>query len=66
MPAGSVPVTVTVARGKPVLVTVNELATPTPNVAEAALVIAGAWFTVKVNDCTTGAPLPLEAVNVNG
>ena len=29
-------------------------------------VIAGAWFTVKVKDCTTGAPLPLEAENVSG
>ena len=66
MPAGSVPVTVAVARGKPVLVTVKVLATPTPKVAEAALVIAGAWFTVKVNDCTAGAPLPLDALNVNG
>jgi hypothetical protein len=39
-----------VAVGLPVVVTENEPGVPTVNVADPALVMAGAWFTVKVND----------------
>ena len=36
------------------------------NAALAALVIAGASFTVSVKLCVTGAPTPLVAVKVSG
>ena len=47
-PAGSAPVSVRAAVGNPVVVTVNVPAWPTVKVALAALVIAGAWSTVRV------------------
>ena len=51
--------------GKPVVVTVNDPAWPTVNVVALALVIAGAWFTVSVNDCGGVEPTLLVAVNVS-
>jgi hypothetical protein len=47
-PLGSDPVSLKVGAGYPVAVTVNEPEVPTVKVALFALVIAGAWFTVKV------------------
>jgi hypothetical protein len=51
--------------GKPVLVTVKEPALPTLIVALAALVIAGAWFTVSVKLWVAAVPMPFEAVKVS-
>ena len=65
-PLGSAPVCVTVCAGKPVLVTVKVPAVPTVNVALFALVIADAWFTVRVKLCTALLPTPLLAVKVIG
>ncbi len=48
-PEGSAPVSVSgVGTGNPVVVTVNAPAVPVVNVVLSALVIAGAWSTVKV------------------
>ena len=47
-PAGNVPVCDTVGVGKPVVVTVNVPGVPTVKVVLAALVIAGACWTVNV------------------
>ena len=48
-PDGSAPLSVKViAVGKPEAVTVNDPADPTANVVLFALVMAGAWFTVRV------------------
>ena len=67
-PAGSVPVRVIAMpgfRGKPVVVTVNVWpARAGANVALFALVIAGAWFTVSVNDCCGEELTTFVAVNV--
>ena len=67
-PVGNVPVCVIVMpgfRGKPVVVTVNVWpARPGANVALFALVIAGAWFTVRVKDCGGVEPTTFVAVNV--
>src|SRR5215469_684711 len=50
-PAGSVPaVRVSAGTGEPVAVMVKLKAVPTVAVALAALVMAGAWFTVRTND----------------
>ena len=54
-PEGSAPVSDSVAAGEPVVVTLNEPLAPTVNVVALALVMAGAWFTVNVNDCCTDA-----------
>ena len=50
--------------GVPVAVTVKVPAVPTVNVAPAALVIAGAWFTVSVKVCVASGATPLPAVSV--
>jgi hypothetical protein len=47
-PLGNAPVSVKVGTGGPVAVTVNEPAVPTLNVVLFALVIVGAWFTVRL------------------
>ena len=62
-PAGSAPDSVNVAAGKPVATAVKLPAVPVLKVAVAALVIAGAWFTVSVNDWLAFPPAEL-AVNV--
>ena len=46
------------------MVTVNDPATPIVKVALAALVIAGAWFTVSVKVCVPLGRTPLVAVKV--
>src|SRR5438477_6492003 len=51
--------------GKPVVVTVNVPATPTVKVAAFALVIAGGWRTVSVNDCGAVDPTTLAAVKLS-
>src|SRR5216684_1795309 len=63
-PPGSAPVSLSVEAGKPVAVTVKLPADPTVNVVLFALVIAGAWFTVRVND-RFAVPAPF-AVKVIG
>ena len=66
-PLGSVPASVKViAVGKPEAVTVNDPADPTANVVLFALVIAGAWFTVRVKFCVPFGNTPLLAVMVIG
>ena len=65
-PLGSVPLWLRVGAGKPVVVTVNDPAVPTLKVALFALVIAGAWFTVRVKFCVALGVAPLEAVMVMG
>jgi hypothetical protein len=65
-PLGSVPVSDKAAFGFPVEVTVKVPAEPTVNVVDAADVIAGAWFTVNVNDWFAFEPTPFAAVIVNG
>ena len=47
--------------GEPVAVTVKVPALPTVKVVELALVIAGAWFTVRVKVWVAGLPTPLLA-----
>jgi hypothetical protein len=63
MPAGKVPVLVTVGAGKPVVVTWNEKGVPTVALAVAALVIVGASLTFKVKVWLT-VPRELVAVIV--
>jgi hypothetical protein len=65
-PLGSVPDSVIAGAGGPVAVTVNVPAAPTVNVVLFALVIVGAWSTVRVKFCTKFAPTPFEAVNLMG
>ena len=55
-----------VGAGVPVAVTVKEPAVPTVKVALEALVIAGAWFTVRVKLCVAFVPTPFCAVRVIG
>ena len=63
-PPGNVPDSLKLPVGKPVEVIVNVPAEPTVNVVLLRLVIAGAWFTVSVNDCVAFEPTPLAAVSV--
>ena len=63
-PGGKAPVSVMVAAGKPVVVTVNEPAWPTPKLVLSALVIAGAWLTVRVKLWVALGETPLAAVKV--
>jgi hypothetical protein len=63
-PLGRAPVWLKVGAGTPVAVTVNVPAVPTLNVVLVALVIAGAWFTVRVKVWLAGVPTPLLAVMV--
>ena len=51
---------------KPVVVTVNVLAPPVVKVVEAALVIAGAWSTVRVNVCVAAAPDAVGCLDRHG
>ena len=65
-PNGRAPDSDSVGAGTPVAVTVNEPAAPTMNVALLALVMAGAWFTVREKLCVALAPTPFCAVIVIG
>jgi len=65
-PLGSVPLWLRVCAGKPVEVTVNVPAVPTLKVVLFALVMAGAWFTVRVKFCVALGVTPLDAVMVMG
>ena len=68
-PPGSVPVSVRVGVGVPVVVTENVLGVPAVNVALLALVIAGpalGLFTVSVKAWVAGVPTPFVAVKVMG
>ena len=65
-PAGNAPCRNSNGAGKPLVVTVKLPAWPVVNVAAAALVIAGAWPTVKVMTCVASGETPLAAVIVNG
>ena len=65
-PVGSVPVRDTIAAGEAGVVMVNVPARPGLNAALFALVIAGAWLTVRVKLCCAGEPTPLVAVIVSG
>ena len=66
-PVGSAPVSLIAMLalvGKPVVVTEKVPAVPTVKVVLLALVIAGAWFTVRVKLCGDVVPAVLLAVNV--
>ena len=63
-PVGSVPVSLSAGVGKPVVVTVKLPAVPTVKVVLLALVMAGAWLTVRVKVWVASLPTPLEAVKV--
>ena len=65
-PLGSVPPSLKLGAGNPVTVTVNVPAVPTVNVVLFALVIAGAWLTVRVKLCTALLPTPLLALKLIG
>jgi hypothetical protein len=60
------PAFVIVGTGYPVATVVNVPKDPTENVVDEALVIAGDWSTVSVNDCVAFVPIPFEAVIVIG
>ena len=64
-PAGRVPVSVTAAAGKPLVVTGKLRAVPRVTVSELALVTVGAWSTVRVKPRVT-VPAVLVAVTVSG
>jgi hypothetical protein len=64
-PAGRLPVSERLATGDPVVLTVNPKVAPTEAVADAAVVIAGAPVTVRVNDWVVD-PAELVAVMVIG
>jgi len=61
-PEGRAPVSVKVGAGEPVAVTVKVPAEPAVKVVLLALVMAGAWLTVKVNFCVAAVPTPFEAL----
>src|SRR5581483_9429364 len=63
-PGGRVPVIDSVGLGVPVAVTVKVPALPAVKVVVLALVMAGAWFTVRVKLCDAGVPMPLLAIIV--
>ena len=63
-PLGSVPVRLTDGVGVPLVVTVKLPAVPVVNAVLLALVIAGAWFTLRVKLWLAGLPTPLLAVIV--
>ena len=65
-PAGKVPVSLIDGVGLPVVVTVKVPAVPAVKVAVLALVIAGAWLTVRVKDWVASGCTPLAAVSVSG
>ncbi len=61
-PGGSAPTSLNVGVGTPVAATVKVEATPTGKIVLAALVMAGAWLTMNVNDCVASGSTPLLAV----
>jgi hypothetical protein len=63
-PLGRAPISLKVGAGNPVAVTVKEPAVFTTNVVLFALVMAGAWFTVRVKLCVASGETPLLAVIV--
>ena len=63
-PVGRVPVSVSVGVGIPVVVTVKLPAVPTVKVVLVALVIAGAWLTVRVKLWVAEKPLAAVKVRV--
>jgi hypothetical protein len=63
-PLASVPLSLSDGVGVPVVVTVKLPFFPTVNVVLLALVIAGAWFTVRVKLWVAALPTPLLAVKV--
>src|SRR5262245_1299983 len=63
-PAGRTPLNVIAGGGKPLVVTVNDPAAPAMNIVLAALVIAGASFTISMNVCVAFGGMPFAAVNV--
>jgi hypothetical protein len=65
-PDGRVPDSESVGAGFPVAVTVKEPAVPTVKVVLLALVMAGAWFTVRLKLCVAAGATPFWAVNVMG
>jgi hypothetical protein len=65
-PAGSGPASLSVAAGVPVAVTVKVPAVPTRKVVLLALVIAAAWFTVKVKLWVAAGVTPFWAIIVMG
>jgi hypothetical protein len=65
-PLGKVPLSLRVGAGKPVPVTVNAPAVPTVKVILLALVMAGAWLTVRTKFCVAFGKMPFEAVIVMG
>jgi hypothetical protein len=66
IPDGSDPDSDRVGAGVPVSVTVKDPGIPTVKVALLALVMAGAWSTVRVKFCVASVPTPLCAVIVSG
>lgn len=65
-PLGRAPVILKLGAGNPLAVTIKVPAVPTTNVVDAALVIAGASFTVRMNVWVAGGLSPLVAVIVRG
>jgi len=65
-PLGSVPDSLSVGLGNPVVVTVKLPGAPTVKVALFALVMAGAWSTVSVKLCTAFGTAPFAAVIMMG
>jgi hypothetical protein len=65
-PPGSAPLSLNVGAGKPVTVTVKEQAVLTVHVVLLALVMAGAWSTVRVKFWVAFGRTPLLAVIVIG
>jgi mRNA-degrading endonuclease toxin of MazEF toxin-antitoxin module len=63
-PLGSVAVSANVGKGKPVVVTVNDPATPTVKLVLLALVNTGAESTVSVKLCVPFGVIPFCAVSV--
>jgi hypothetical protein len=65
-PLGSAPVSLNVGGGKPVAATVKEQAVLSVHVVLLALVMAGAWSTVRVKLWVAFGRIPLLAVKVIG
>src|SRR5690242_20920386 len=65
-PAGKVPVSLKIGRASRREGAENAAAAPAVKVAELALVIAGAWLTVRVKDWVASGWTPLAALTVSG
>ena len=63
-PLGNGPLALKVGAGNPVAVAVKLPKLPSVKLTLFALVIAGAWFTVRVKFCVALLPTPLLAVKV--